>query len=265
MRCPFRLALFAFAPLAVAPACVTVVAPADFLESSDQAEPAVDPCRVVFIVEGMLHDLGAPWDERLQAECSEAGVLAIRVRYFTSPFGVWFNWGSILPARALAELADSLEDLHTASGCARPLELYGVGFSHGCEVFLRALADMKSARLKRLALLHSSSFAWSYAADRLVRDGQVEEPIQHWFSAIDGTTLFAPLGAGNLGMRTRTGAVINRHHFRPHLARFLTASVRREVLQFLLGTELEQSLGQPLLPGTQDYKDGLKQLLRDLH
>ena len=262
MRFPIRLILLASAALAAASGCVSVVPPAEYVESSDQNGPTVDPCRVVLIVEGMLHDLGASWDERLQGECSEAGVLAIRLRYFTSPFGVWFNWGSILPGRALADLADSITDLHAESGCARPLELYGVGFSHGCEVFLRALPDMRSAHFKRLALLHSSSFAWSYAGDRLVRDGQVTEPIQHWYSAIDGTTLFAPLGAGSFGMRTRNASVVNRHHLRPHLARCLTASVRSDVLQFLLGTAPKQPLDKELTPDTQKYRDGLKQLLR---
>lgn len=264
MRLPAQLPVLALALLAVALGCVSVVPPAEFIGGPDQNEVGVDPCRVVFIVEGMLHDLGAPWDERFQEECSEAGVLAIRLRYFASPLGVWFNWGSILPARALADLADSITDLHAASGCERPLELYGVGFSHGCEVFLRAVPDMRTARLQRLALLHSSSFAWSYAADPLVRDGRVAEPIQHWFSAIDGTTLLAPLGAGSFGMRTRNESVINHHDLRPHLARFLTASVRGDVRQFLLGAAPRQPLGEPLAPRTQKYRDELRQLLRDL-
>lgn len=264
MHFPARLTLLACAALAIASSCVSLVPPAEFVESSTPGEPPVDPCRVVFIAEGMLHDLGAPWDERFQDECSEAGVLAIRVRYFASPLGVWFNWGSILPARALADLADSITDLHAESGCARPLELYGVGFSHGCEVFLRALPNMRTARFERLALLHSSSFAWSYAADRLVRDGHVAEPIQHWYSIIDGTTLLAPLGAGSFGMRTQNGSVVNRHHLRPHLARCLTSSVRSEVQEFLLGTAPKQPLNLELTTGTQEYRDGLIQLLRDV-
>ena len=117
MRYPASLAFLASALLVASPGCVSVVPPAEFIEKPDQDGQAIDPCRVVLIVEGMLHDLGAPWDERLQAECHEAGVLGIRLRYFASPFGVWFNWGSILPARALAELADSIHDLHAASGC----------------------------------------------------------------------------------------------------------------------------------------------------
>src|SRR5688572_23664323 len=88
------------------------------------------PGQAVFICHGMLFDLGFPWDFRLRNRLAEGGEarLTVVTTYYSDPTGVWFNWGRRPPGRIVAELAETMEDLHRSSGCPAPLSLRAVGF-----------------------------------------------------------------------------------------------------------------------------------------
>jgi pimeloyl-ACP methyl ester carboxylesterase len=175
------------------------------------------PHRIVFLCRGMFRDMGAPWPEKLGAELARHGVTAIEVDYFTEFTGVLTNWGSVEPARLVAEAADEISEAHETSGCARPLELTVLGFSHGGEVALRAARETRRARFARVVLVQSSSFAGSRESQSLIEEGRATEVVNVW-SPLDVVTLFAPLGAGEFGAAGRD--VRNERVWRYHSPRF---------------------------------------------
>lgn len=235
-----RAALFVVAALLAAPGCARLSIPDAAVAALEDG--TVDAHHVVFVVEGMLKDLGSDWEEELARGLTADGRLPITVRYWTDPTGVWFNWGCRAPGRLLAEAADALVDLHTASGSPRPLILDAVGFSAGCEALLFAFEHVGRARFRRVVFVNSSSLFLSTEAARRIDEGRVGDLVNYW-SPVDGTTILAPLGAGQFGLRTGSERVTNERTFIPHSARFLGDA---EFVRF------RASLGGAIAPGRPD-------------
>lgn len=193
----------------------------------------LDPHHVVFICHGMLKDLGSPWSRRLRTELVEDGVVGLPVTYWSDPTGVWFNWGSVAPGRLVAETADALVRAHAESGSRRELIIDAVGFSNGGEVVLRAASYLEEARFRRVILFGSSSFAFSRQPGQLIDDGKIVELCNYW-SPIDLTTILAPFGAGQFGLRAGDDRVTNEMKFMPHLPLFINARRRAAIRAHLL-------------------------------
>jgi hypothetical protein len=169
------------------------------LEALERGE--ISPCRIIFIVPGILNDLGSPWCEDLQVLLTREGIgTAIVLRYWTTPIGMWTNSGSVEPGRLIAVLADEITRLHVEAGCPEELSFCAVGFSHGCEVLIEAGQRASRAGFDRFLLLASSGFAGSGEGAELLRSGRVED-IVCVYSPLDLVTLLAPLGQGTFGGR----------------------------------------------------------------
>ncbi|MFG0317300.1 MAG: hypothetical protein ACF8XB_08510, partial [Planctomycetota bacterium JB042] len=150
--------------------------------------------------------------------------------------------------------ADALVELHARSGSTRPLDLDVVGFSAGCEALLAAFDRAERARFDRAVLVSSSSFFLSTEIVRRLDEGRVADVVAFW-SPVDLTTIFAPLGAGQFGMRARSPNVRNERLFVPHSARFLG---EEEIGRF------RDALGRvPPPPPPDRFDAALARLLRD--
>ncbi len=189
---------------------------------------------VVFICHGMLKDLGIPWDFRVRDEISAESParLAIVATYFSGPLGVWFNVGCRPPGRVIASLADAMEELHRSTGCSAPLRLRALGFSQGCEAILEAGFRMGKARIERAVFLNPSSFGFSREPRELVDRGKIGQILFGW-SPFDGVTIFAPLGAGTMGIRPAGEGLENLCLWNTHLPP-LFSSGRKRARELLL-------------------------------
>lgn len=206
------------AALALATGCASLSVTDDAAEQIVRG--VVDSHHVVFVVEGMMKDLGSDWEERLGRGLAEDGRLPITTRYWSDPTGVWFNWGCRAPGHRIGDAADAITDLHAASGSARPLILDVVAFSAGCEAVLFAIEHVERARFRRVVFVNSSSLFLSREAPDRIEEGRIGDLVNYW-SPVDITTIFAPLGAGQFGLRARSDGITNERTFLPHSARFL--------------------------------------------
>lgn len=250
--------------LALASCATTVSVSDEVLAGIEQGDIA--PCAVTLCFRGMVADMGADWDESLRDRLARTGQLALPVRRFFWPHDVWFNIGTRRSAAEALALMRAIQDRRRACAVDRPVVFDAVGFSAGCEVILellRLLEDLPAAereelRLRRVVLMHSSSFAWSgeltdaFASDVLVS-------AIHYWSPIDLTTLLAPLGAGEFGMRRVDGALENRMHFMPHLAHLVEPCLLDEVQADLPAGEERAANG-----ADRCFRASLADFLRDL-
>lgn len=231
-RVPVGLRTALLALTASTGACAHWEIPATLIERVRAGE--IDPCRVLFVCHGMLYDLGAPWDTRLQTELCERGQLGLVASYWSDPLGVWFNWGCVPPGRLIAEAADRIALLHAESGCQRELRLYAVGFSNGCEAILEAGKRVGRGRFERVVFINSSSLAVSAEAGALVSAGVIGSLINYW-SLLDVVTILAPFGAGQFALHFGGDGVQNRLTWMFHLGYLIDMGYRERIMDDLLG------------------------------
>ena len=216
----------------------------------------VDPHRVVFICHGMMKDLGSQWDRKLQREIHQERALGIAITYWSEPTGVIFNWGCAAPGDLIAQVADEIERLHRTAGSGRELTIDAIGFSHGCEAILHAASRMKNARFRRVAFISSSSFAFSQHAAHLIQDGKIQTLRNYW-SPIDITTFFAPIGAGQFGLHARDPAVSNEMILMPHVPYLIGSSLRKKVRAFILKGSAQNPRKSEFSRSLAEYLDSL--------
>lgn len=220
-----------------------------------------DPCHVVFTCHGIVWDLGARWDVKMRDEVLERGGVGLGVTYFSGPTGVWFGYGDDAPGDRIAEMADAITDLHASSGCTRPLILDAVGFSLGGEALLHAARSCRNANFRRLVLVHSSTAAFTGAARDVLATGRVGDIVSYW-SPFDFATLFAPLGAGQFGLRFCGPRVENVCELHPHGPLLLHAGRRRRILDRLFDVERAGTDGggvDRFAAALADYLEGFAQ------
>ena len=210
--------------------CTSLVTPPTLLEDLEKGR--IDAHHVIFICEGMFKDLGAPWDKNLQEDLQKSGATGLYLSYFTGISGVWFNYGSIGPGNLVADTADRITQRHKESGSPRDPIIDAVGFSHGCEVILRAACLIEKAKFRRVVFINSSSLSTSSDPDRLVHEGKIQKLRNYW-SPMDVVTLFAPLGAGQFGLCKSGEKITNERTCITHLAFLIGAKFRSEIISYL--------------------------------
>jgi hypothetical protein len=245
--------------------CATTVSVSDeVLEGLEQGDIA--PYQVTLCFRGMIADVGSDWDEGLRDRLAKRGQLALPVRRFFWPHDVWFNIATKRSAEDALRLMREIQDTRRMSGASTPVAFNAVGFSAGSEVILELLDllaelprdEREDLRLRRAVLMHSSSFAWSGELTDAFESGVLESAIHYW-SPIDLTTLLAPAGAGQFGMRRVDGPLENRVHFMPHLAHLIEYSLLDDVEADLPAAEGRETDGTD-----ERFRVALTEYLRNL-